>query len=498
MQRNTYHGAKLALALSLLATPALAQKVASPFAEKSPAQEILGKTKSYAFVNCKVYTGKKGKNAVLQGVTVLISGGCFEKIGKDLEVPASYERIEGGVLLPGLIHPASRAGIKGGSSAGGGQQFIVIQGRRFRLRGNGRPGGGKAQFAPTSKVASKIDPLSADWAKMLRWGITTVAVRPNGIGFPGQAAIVRPGGKPKDMILKDDSYLWMGAGIGSAAKSMLRANFDKAKKLIAERKKPKAAAKPTPKPAAKPAAKPTAKPTPAKKEAKKPAPKPAPKPSPKAQPKPAAKKPAPKAPAKKPAPKKEDPRIAILADVLEGKRKIVLSVNGATTLLHAQDALRDVELALTIFYPFQRGATKTIDRVLKASKKKPGPAPLLLPPELAYKPFTAIYYDLLGEMRKRGHELMIFPGGDRQEAPFWFKLGQLVQAGHRPVHLIASMSSVPAKWLGIDKRVGSIEAGKDANLIHFDRDPFSPAAQRQHVLFEGREVTLRRNKEKSQ
>jgi imidazolonepropionase-like amidohydrolase len=43
----------------------------------------------------------------------------------------------------------------------------------------------------------------------------------------------------------------------------------------------------------------------------------------------------------------------------------------------------------------------------------------------------------------------------------------------------------PAKQLGIDKRVGSIEPGKDADLVIFDKHPLSAYAKVQKVLIDG-------------
>ena len=43
----------------------------------------------------------------------------------------------------------------------------------------------------------------------------------------------------------------------------------------------------------------------------------------------------------------------------------------------------------------------------------------------------------------------------------------------------------PAKQLGIDNRVGSIEAGKDADLVIYDKDPLSNFSKVQKVLIDG-------------
>jgi adenine deaminase len=44
----------------------------------------------------------------------------------------------------------------------------------------------------------------------------------------------------------------------------------------------------------------------------------------------------------------------------------------------------------------------------------------------------------------------------------------------------------PAIQLGIDKRVGSIDAGKDADLVIYNRDPLSAYAVVQKTLIDGR------------
>ena len=43
----------------------------------------------------------------------------------------------------------------------------------------------------------------------------------------------------------------------------------------------------------------------------------------------------------------------------------------------------------------------------------------------------------------------------------------------------------PAKQLGIDNRVGSIETGKDADLVIYDKYPLSDFAKVQKVLIDG-------------
>jgi adenine deaminase len=61
---------------------------------------------------------------------------------------------------------------------------------------------------------------------------------------------------------------------------------------------------------------------------------------------------------------------------------------------------------------------------------------------------------------------------------------------------LAMITLNPAKQLGIDKRVGSIEAGKDADLVIYDKYPLSDYAKVQKVFIDG-VVYFDRDKEMS-
>jgi imidazolonepropionase-like amidohydrolase len=50
---------------------------------------------------------------------------------------------------------------------------------------------------------------------------------------------------------------------------------------------------------------------------------------------------------------------------------------------------------------------------------------------------------------------------------------------------LASITGDAAKLLGIDKRVGSLEAGKDADLALYDGDPFEYTSHCTGVILDG-------------
>jgi imidazolonepropionase-like amidohydrolase len=61
---------------------------------------------------------------------------------------------------------------------------------------------------------------------------------------------------------------------------------------------------------------------------------------------------------------------------------------------------------------------------------------------------------------------------------------------------LALITINPAKQLAIDSRVGSIEVGKDADLVIYDKHPLSNYAKVQKVFIEG-EMYFERDKDMS-
>jgi len=60
--------------------------------------------------------------------------------------------------------------------------------------------------------------------------------------------------------------------------------------------------------------------------------------------------------------------------------------------------------------------------------------------------------------------------------------------GAKKEDLLKMLTINPAKILGIDNMVGSIEVGKDADIAIWDNDPFLPQARVEKVFIEGNEV----------
>jgi imidazolonepropionase-like amidohydrolase len=53
---------------------------------------------------------------------------------------------------------------------------------------------------------------------------------------------------------------------------------------------------------------------------------------------------------------------------------------------------------------------------------------------------------------------------------------------------LRAVTIVPAQIAGLDQRIGSIEAGKDADLLLFSGDPLSSQARLREVYINGKPV----------
>lgn len=69
-----------------------------------------------------------------------------------------------------------------------------------------------------------------------------------------------------------------------------------------------------------------------------------------------------------------------------------------------------------------------------------------------------------------------------------FEAGQAVVHGLSFDEALKTITLNPAKLLGIDARVGSIEKGKDADLVLFDGDPFEYLTKVKTVFIDGEMV----------
>jgi imidazolonepropionase-like amidohydrolase len=139
--------------------------------------------------------------APIEGGTVLIEDGKITRVGRDLSVPSGYTVIdaEGFVVMPGLVSPRSYVGI--------GSNWR----RQSHIDETSKP------VVPAMEVKHAIEPQAPTFSHARELGVTTALVTPgdrNVIG--GQGAVLKMTGVVVDeMIVKERAVMVMGLGRSS-------------------------------------------------------------------------------------------------------------------------------------------------------------------------------------------------------------------------------------------------------------------------------------------
>jgi imidazolonepropionase-like amidohydrolase len=156
-------------------------------------------------------------------------------------------------------------------------------------------------------------------------------------------------------------------------------------------------------------------------------------------------------------------------------------------MLHWQQAVADsIEFPRTLVTRHDTQAG-TIDLVLDQTKAMK--CAVLLPPDLTTLPRSRYLIHPAKILHDAGIEIG-FVLGDSPAAVrlLFFRLMELVRTGLPADVALRGVTLVPAKALGIESTVGSLETGKVANLLVFRGDPLSPTGQLEAVWLDGREV----------
>ena len=97
--------------------------------------------------------------------------------------------------------------------------------------------------------------------------------------------------------------------------------------------------------------------------------------------------------------------------------------------------------------------------------------------------------NLAGYLADKGVPINIMTDADVvQESFLRYQAAIAVKYGLDPKRALRAITLDPATTMGLEKRIGSLEAGKDADLVVFDGDPFDVATRVLAVYIDGRSV----------
>jgi imidazolonepropionase-like amidohydrolase len=415
----------------------------TPLAAGSPGDDLLA---------IRVGKAETISDGTLEHAVILVENGKIVAIGEDLIIERGIPILDrpDWVVTPGLVNCFSRAGLDGR--------------------------GGRS-FDPQQRAAAEIYAGQDIYADLLAAGVTTLGLVPAGNGIPGQAVAVRTrGDTPGEMILADSAYLSIYLQSSQASKKMLRDGFKKAdehdeKVQKAREKWEKAQEKKKKKKKSSKSKKKDDDEDDDKKEEEE---------------------------QKEDEDDKKDdtpdvfvapvpdPKVVPFLALRAGELTAMMSIRKSADYLHLLDALGDEEIQWFL----QTSLRNDID--LYEIKDRIGERELriVLNPVMTLQPATRRERNIPAEMHAAGAKVVLTPRSDslKSHEQWMADVGLLVAQGLDRQAALAAMTLEAANALGLGERLGSLEKGKDANLVLWDGDPFEPSTRVQAVMLEGKFV----------
>lgn len=182
------------LVLSMYALPGHAQFQAPQNEEK----ELAPVSRTYAIKNATIIQGPGRR---IDGGTVVIKNGLIASVGKSVPIPADAIIIKGDSLhvYAGFIDGLSRIGVAKPKE----------DANRERPKDPGNPTPEAAGVTPQNDVRTVVNPTDKTIEEWRALGFTTAQIVPYGNLLPGQAAVVQLTGKSADaMVLAGRSALY--------------------------------------------------------------------------------------------------------------------------------------------------------------------------------------------------------------------------------------------------------------------------------------------------
>lgn len=384
-------------------------------------------------------------NGTIEHAVILVEDGKIAAVGQDLPVDRGIPVLDRPewTVLPGLVHPYSRMGLEA------------------------RGGGG---FEPQTLPTGELYPLDPVYGDLLERGVTTLGLYPAGSNVPGQAIVVRPkGDEREDMLVVEGAYLKIEFRSDARSKKTIRDGFKKVDDYLEKEKKAREKWEADVEKAKK------KKKDDDKKDEKK---------SDDAKDKAAAAEDEKKDDGPGPyVPPEVEPDVQAFKDLREGKLRALVGLGSAGDYLHWLDAIGEEEFGWDLRVPMVR----YLDIYEVADKLGERKVRLVVEPEITLQPSTLRQRNLPAELVRAGARLVLVPRNDSPRAvETWLSdIGVIVAAGlDRQVGLRAATLEA-AEVLGLADRVGSLEVGKDANLVFFEGDPLEPSSRLRAVMLEG-------------
>lgn len=398
----------------------------------------------------------QSNQGVLENATVLIRNGKITEVGTHVKVPVSADVVDGRgkELVPGFVGIFRPIELRQEAEAE--TRTVTIGGRSFTT-----PGRAPSNNTNFVRVADVLSTDAIDWRGPIRSGITTLH-----IAVPGycQTAVIQPGADLFTSTLLDPKHQQLLITLTNNSQSLdLLRNALKGNERTTTAppgSTPTSGRRGPGGPGGPPSGAPTRSAAVPPRTAGETANQPIPEPT---------------------------LEQKLWSDVRDGKSPLWINVNNAATVLHALLILKEYPKVQVVWIANGSDVYQTLNEFPKDTTR------LVLSPRIDLIPNTRVRINVPAIASKEKRPLALSLGVratdllETQAAPT-FGLAMLAKTGLGEEEALRAVTLEPAKFLGLDQQVGSIEAGKLANLVLFDGSPFEAATSISQVFLEGRPV----------
>lgn len=388
-----------------------------------------GRRGVFAITNARVYTVTQG---TIENGTVVIRQGVIEAVGAGIPVPPDAEVMDGAGLevYPGLIDAGSGVGLQEVGS-------LAETVDRDEL----------GDIAPQFQALTAVNPNSVAIPVTRLNGVTTVLAEPTGGLFPGTAALINLHGYTPEQMLVAPGARYV---ILEFPRTGRRGGFDQRTDDDIKKAADRALTKLND---AWDAAVEVARIDSAQRVS-----------------------------GGNGAERPYTPDLAALAAVVRGERALIVKVDAATDITKALEWIKLRRVPRAMLSGVQEG-WRVADKIAAAG------LPVLAGPVLAIPTRPSDRYDRAyanpGLLREAGVTVAIRSGEVENTRNLPFHAGFAAAYGMGREAALRAVTIDAANILGVADRIGSLEAGKMANVIVTTGDPFETRTQVRHLFIDG-------------
>ena len=408
---------------------------------------------TYAITNARIVTVS---GPVIERGTVVVSNGLIAAAGANVNVPADARVIDGAGLTvyPGLIDSHTHLAVPEPSPGpGGGGGIAAFFAAPQAARPSGPNSTQPAGLQPEEMVEDVIRPGGNDIESWRSAGITTALTSPRTGIWMGQSALINLSGTtPQQMIVRSPVAMHVGftplrgqypgslmGVIATLRQMMLDAQRYRDSMQIYERA-PRGTRRP-----------------------------------------------------------ETDRSLAALVPVIEGRMPVVMQANSEREINRALDLASEFKLRLIV--AGGREADRVAERLVKQNvpvllslnlpRRTTAAMPEAEPESLRVLRDRVEAQQTAGKLVKAGVRFAFQSGSLPNAADLMVNANRMIENGLSATDALRAFTIWPAEILGVQNQLGSIEAGKIANLTVVRGDLFDRNSRVAHVFVDGRPVDLR-------